>query len=42
LDLEPPGEGVDHSRKLGQPEYPVAGEVGDMRVAIEGQQVVFA
>ena len=42
LHLQPAGEQLDDARQLGQPEDPVARQVGDVRDADEGQQVVLA
>ena len=42
LDLQRSGEGLDHARELGQPDDPLARQVGDVGDADERQQVVLA
>ncbi|MNE52576.1 hypothetical protein D3C80_1472520 [compost metagenome] len=42
LDLQAAGEHVDDARHLRQAEHLAAGDVGDVCLADEGQQVVFA
>ena len=42
LELQAPREHIHEARNLGQPDHLAIGQIGDMRAAEEGQQMMFA